>query len=87
MTERLEIVISGQVQGAFFRSAVQEQAQRLGVAGWIRPHGDGTVRVLAEGPRSELSALLQFCHEQGVVARAEPTWGEATGEFVVFDAE
>ena len=87
MSERLEIILSGQLDGAFFRSSVQEQAQRLGVAGWIRPHEGSTLKVVAEGPRAQLSALLQFCHEQLVVARAEPTWAEATGEFVVFDVE
>ena len=87
MNERLEIILSGQLESAFFRSSVQEQAQRLGVAGWIRKHEGATLKVVAEGPRPQLSALLQFCHEQSVVARAEPTWAEATGDFIVFDVD
>ena len=43
-------VVTGRVQGVCFRAWTREQAQRLGLAGWVRNLGDGSVEALAQGP-------------------------------------
>ena len=81
---RLDATVHGRVQGVGYRAFVREQARRLGLAGWARNEPDGDVRVLAEGPRDALEALLAKL-EQGPpaarVARVTPFWSEASGEF------
>jgi acylphosphatase len=57
---QLRAVVLGRVQGVNFRAATQREAQRLGLAGWVRNRPDGSVEVLAEGPRAALEQLAAF---------------------------
>jgi acylphosphatase len=50
-------VVSGRVQGVFFRDSTRREAQRLGVTGYARNRHDGSVEVLACGERSAVEAL------------------------------
>ncbi|MFB3916732.1 MAG: acylphosphatase [Terriglobales bacterium] len=50
-------VVRGRVQGVGFRWFVEAEAQRLGVAGWVRNNMDGSVEVLASGSREQLAEL------------------------------
>jgi len=58
---RRRVIVSGHVQGVFFRDATRECAQRHGVAGWARNRDDGTVEVLLEGERGAVQAVIAFC--------------------------
>jgi acylphosphatase len=58
---RCRVVVSGRVQGVFFRDSCRSQAQRLGVRGWVRNLPDHTVEVVAEGPRDRVDQLLDWC--------------------------
>jgi acylphosphatase len=55
--------VQGRVQGVFYRDSCRAQAQRLGIRGWVRNRPDGTVEVVAEGPRDRVDLLLTWCHE------------------------
>ena len=46
---RRRVVVSGQVQGVFFRDTCQRYAQAYGVTGWVRNCADGTVEAVFEG--------------------------------------
>ncbi|MFO7654945.1 MAG: acylphosphatase [Candidatus Krumholzibacteriia bacterium] len=83
MAERLEIRVSGRVQGVGFRWHTRERAVALGLVGWARNRPDGTVRIVAEGPRDRLEQFLSWVREGPAHARvehAEPTWSAATGD-------
>ncbi|KQP01675.1 acylphosphatase [Leifsonia sp. Leaf264] len=54
------IVIRGGVQGVGFRWFAREEAGRLGVAGWIRNSGDGSVEAVIEGTDAALEAMLAW---------------------------
>jgi acylphosphatase len=86
--QRLQANISGLVQGVYFRDTTSQQAQALGVAGWVRNQPDGSVEVLAEGPRPQLETLLKFLHQGPHLARVDKVqaqWLAATGEFSAFE--
>lgn len=75
---RCRAVVSGRVQGVFFRDSCRSQAQRLGVRGWVRNRSDGTVEVVAEGRRDDVDQLLNWC-QQGP-SRAQVTGIVVTDE-------
>lgn len=57
-----EVVVHGLVQGVFFRDSCRREAERLGVAGWVRNEPDGTVAGHFEGPRDAVDELVRWCH-------------------------
>ena len=60
MTRAVRAVVHGRVQGVFFRDSTRREADRLGVAGWVRNRDDGAVELHAEGPPDAVDALLAF---------------------------
>lgn len=86
--KRLQATVHGNVQGVFFRSSTRDQAQSLGVTGWVRNERDGSVRVVAEGEEAALNELLAFLNEgpsQARVNHVETEWSAPTGEFDGFE--
>lgn len=61
--EGKRIVISGKVQGVFFRQSTKERAVQLGVTGWVRNNNDGSVEAHAFGESEALEKLIAWCHE------------------------
>ncbi len=59
--KRVQVVISGWVQGVAFRANCQRQATALGVTGWVRNLWDGSVEALFEGPDDAVDAMVQWC--------------------------
>ena len=62
--DMLHVTVRGQVQGVGFRWFVRERARALGLTGWVRNDGDGSVRVYAVGPLPQLEKLRGML-EQG----------------------
>ena len=84
---RLRLIVIGRVQGVGFRYATVDEARRLRLTGWVRNRHDGTVEVVAEGPRGNLEQLAIWCHDGprgALVNHIETEWSEATGEFPSF---
>ncbi len=55
------ILISGKVQGVFFRAQMQKKAQELGFTGWIKNRLDGQVEAVLEGAENNWGAMLYWC--------------------------
>lgn len=53
----VRFIVTGRVQGVFFRASTREQAQRLGLRGHAKNLADGSVEVLAQGEAAALDAL------------------------------
>jgi DNA ligase D-like protein (predicted 3'-phosphoesterase) len=64
-------VVSGKVQGVFFRDSAVARAHELGVLGWVRNADDGTLRVHAEGLVPAVDAFVAFLEEGPPAARVE----------------
>lgn len=62
MREHISILVSGKVQGVFFRALAKEKADELGVAGFVRNQPDGSVYLEAEGDKEQLDRLKTWCH-------------------------
>lgn len=85
---RLHAIVHGDVQGVGFRMATQRTAVEHDLTGWVRNNWDGTVETVAEGPREAVEAFERFLHRgprAASVARVEPDYSDATGEFSGFN--
>jgi len=60
-TTRRHVVITGHVQGVFFRDSCSAEAQRLGVSGFVRNLSNGRVEAAFEGPAEDVDALVSWC--------------------------
>jgi acylphosphatase len=54
------VVISGRVQGVFFREQTRRRADAAGVSGWVRNNEDGTVEAWFEGDEQDVAVLVDF---------------------------
>jgi len=68
---RLRLRIRGRVQGVWFRGWAREQARALGLEGFAKNLHDGSVEVLAQGPRAAAEALLEACRNGPPSARVD----------------
>ncbi len=84
---RVHIIVSGRVQGVFFRVFTRERAEALGITGFVRNRGDGKVEIVAEGSPAKIKA---FIHEVGkgpplsVVDKINVKYEKFTGEYPDF---
>ena len=69
--EARRFVVRGRVQGVGFRWFVEREAHILGVAGWVRNNIDGSVEVLAQGTRDQISGLRSRLREGPRAARVD----------------
>ena len=80
---RAHVVVTGRVQGVWFRGSMQEEARRLGVEGWVRNLRDGSVEAEAEGERSAVEALVAWAQSGPPGARVDAVrvdWIAPVGE-------
>lgn len=61
--------IHGLVQGVGYRNALQAQATRLRLAGWVRNRSDGTVEALVAGPADVVETLIEWSRQGPPAAR------------------
>lgn len=67
----IHIYIHGRVQGVGYRAWSVGTAQKMGLSGWVRNRQNGTVEIMADGPKENLELFLQFC-------KKGPLWANVT---------
>ncbi len=85
--KRARVIVSGRVQGVFYRAATREKAAACGLTGWVKNRHDGRVEMVMEGDPSAIEEVIRWCHvgpPAAHVTDVEVEWGEATGEFTSF---
>ncbi len=85
--ERLEAKVSGRVQMVMYRDFAQRKARGLRLVGEVQNLKDGTVRVVAEGPRANLEVYVEKLKKGPLLARVESVsvdFGEAAGGYTDF---
>jgi acylphosphatase len=58
--KRVKAIVSGRVQGVFYRAAAREQADRLGLSGYVRNLPNGDVELVAEGEDDRVNRLVAW---------------------------
>lgn len=84
---RVHLIISGAVQGVFYRYSACEKASGLGLTGFVRNCPDGKVELVAEGEEPRLKELIRWCQKGppgASVSGVAEKWGNAEKEFSHF---
>lgn len=68
---RARVVVSGRVQGVFFRAEARDRARSLGLAGWVRNNPDGTVEAAFEGDRERVESMIEWCRRGPALAAVD----------------
>jgi len=77
----LQLRIVGMVQGVGYRYALQHEAERLGLTGWVRNRRDGSVEAVVQGPQEAVDALTGWARRGPPAARvSDVTAAPATAE-------
>jgi acylphosphatase len=85
---RAQVIVHGLVQGVWFRASTKDEADRLGVTGWVRNLPGGSVEALFEGPKKKVEEIVGWCHRGPAGAKVRSVdivWEPFTHEFHHFE--
>ncbi|MEE2730446.1 MAG: acylphosphatase [Pseudomonadota bacterium] len=68
---RIHAVVSGRVQGVYYRASTRERALEIGVTGWVRNRADGSVELEAQGSPEQVENLLAWARQGPEQARVQ----------------
>jgi acylphosphatase len=86
MTEVRRLLITGRVQGVYYRHSMAAEAAQLGVTGWVRNRHDGSVEALVAGNAEAVAAILAWARRGPPAARVDHVAVElGSGEFSTFE--
>ncbi len=74
--QHLDIVVTGKVQGVYYRASTKKKADELGVKGFVRNEPDGSVYIEAEASNEVLQKFIAWCWqgpERAQVQQVETT--------------
>ena len=84
---RAHVIISGRVQGVYFRGNIKEKAQSMGIRGWARNLTNGNVEAVFEGETEDVRRMVSWCQEGPPAARVDDVkteWATPTRELSGF---
>ena len=84
---RVHLKIQGRVQGVYYRASTVQEAQKLGLTGWVMNCPDGSVEAVAEGARQKLDELIAWCRQGPTgarVANVDVRWETPENNFYGF---
>ena len=84
---RAHVIVSGRVQGVFFRMETKRAAEQRDVSGWVRNQTDGTVEAVFEGDRERVVSMIEWCKKGPPISRVKSvnvSWETYSGEFERF---
>ncbi|MBA3034028.1 MAG: acylphosphatase [Gammaproteobacteria bacterium] len=86
MKEVRHLIITGRVQGVWFRASMAQEAERLGVTGWVKNRSDGSVEAMVAGTSEQVAAIMNWARRGPPAAQVEHVAVEiGSGEFSGFE--
>ncbi len=61
--KRVNVFVTGKVQGVFFRAETKSKADSLNLTGWVRNLRDGRVEAVFEGEKERIDAMIEWCSQ------------------------
>ena len=87
MHVKAHVIVSGRVQGVYFRGETRNKAVKYGVTGWVRNLPDRRVEAIFEGEKEDVDKAIEFVKKGPSYAKVtdlDLQWQEYTGEFKDF---
>ncbi|MCA1905740.1 MAG: acylphosphatase [Desulfarculus sp.] len=87
-TVKATLLIKGKVQGVFFRAHTRDQAEALGLAGWVRNLPLRRVEAVFQGPRDQVEKAIAWCRQgppAAVVSEVTISWSDPDPELKFFE--
>lgn len=85
----INILVTGYVQGVYYRASTKQKADELGIKGFVRNQPDGSVYIEAEATAETLKQFVEWCHrgpERALVLNIETT-SAALQNFETFEVQ
>ncbi len=82
MSSTVRVVVSGRVQGVWYRAWTEQQARALGLDGWVRNRRDGTVEAVLSGAPEVVEKMIQALWDGPPLAKVAAVDRFAHGEIV-----
>jgi len=78
MTQKIQIraKITGRVQGVFFRAKTKQEADRIGIKGWVKNLFDGSVEAVFEGDLEKVAQMTDWCKKGPHLSRVDHVYTE-----------
>ena len=87
MNSKVHVIISGKVQGVWFRTNTKQKAEYFGLTGWVRNTSDGNVEAVFEGDEKLIKEMLDWCNQGPPLAEVKKVnvnFEEPKNEYDVF---
>ncbi|MDD3718601.1 MAG: acylphosphatase [Actinomycetota bacterium] len=87
MLTRVRVIVSGRVQGVYYRAYAVDEARELGLTGWVKNIPGGRVEAVFEGEEEAVRRMVDWCWKGSPSSRVESVEvfrEEATGEYSSF---
>ncbi len=85
---RAHVIITGRVQGVYYRMETKRAADKHNTLGWVRNRSDGTVEALFEGDKTEVDSTIEWCRSGPSLAQVgnvDVEWEDYANEFDRFE--
>ena len=71
MKTNVHVLISGRVQGVWFRATTKQKAEQLGLKGWVKNRDDGCVEAVFQGDENQVREMIKWCYHGPPLAKVE----------------
>jgi len=71
MKKNVHVLVSGRVQGVWFRASTKQKAEMLGVNGWVKNTNNGCVKAVFEGDEKLVDEMIEWCRSGPPLANVE----------------
>ncbi|MBU8848027.1 MAG: acylphosphatase [Desulfobacterales bacterium] len=73
---QIKVIVSGRVQGVFYRVHTKDTADRLGIKGYVKNLADGSVEAVFQGEQPVVTQMIEWCHKGPAAAKVEHVLAE-----------
>jgi acylphosphatase len=71
MKTNVHVIISGRVQGVWFRASTKQKAEQLGLTGWVRNTENDCVEAVFEGEEDQVKEMINWCYQGSPLSKVE----------------
>ncbi len=71
MKKTVRVIISGKVQGVWYRASTKQMAEKIGITGWVRNTSEGNVEAMFEGEEDLVNEMIEWCNQGPPLARVD----------------